>query len=140
MHRLHGAVKIAPAAASSLALTSGHTLGSGCNNNHGSVLLSVSGGQLPYAYSWTGNGSYAANTEDISNLSEGVYNLTITDALSGYLRATFVVPPDNSDIEILGINLQPAHCLADDGQISFSVSGSSPPFTSCRRSEQQPKT
>lgn len=129
VHRLHGAVKIAPAAASSLTLTSGHTLGSGCNNNHGSVLLSVSGGQLPYAYSWTGNGSYAANTEDISNLSEGVYNVTITDAQSGYLRAAFVVPPDNSDIEVLGINLQPAHCLVDDGQISFSVSGSSPPFT-----------
>jgi hypothetical protein len=43
--------------------------------NDGSVNLTVTGGTPPYAYSWN-NGN---NTEDLSNLSAGTYNVNVMD-------------------------------------------------------------
>ena len=43
--------------------------------NNGSINLSVSGGVAPYSYSW----SNGAVTEDISDLPEGYYKVTVTD-------------------------------------------------------------
>ena len=42
----------------------------------GSIVLTVSGGLLPYTYSW----STGATSEDISGLSAGVYSVSVTDA------------------------------------------------------------
>ena len=51
-----------------------------CNNpDFGSIEIELTGGILPYTYSWTGPGSYVASTEDIFNLSSGTYYLTVTD-------------------------------------------------------------
>ncbi|MBL7916236.1 MAG: M4 family metallopeptidase [Bacteroidia bacterium] len=47
-----------------------------CGNTDGSITLSVVGGTAPYTYSWN-NG---ATTSAISNLAEGTYTCTITDA------------------------------------------------------------
>jgi hypothetical protein len=54
-----------------------------CNGgNDGSIDLSVFGGAdcQAYTYSWTGPGGFTANTEDLSNLFAGTYNVTVTDA------------------------------------------------------------
>ncbi len=55
-----------------------------CNGGtNGSITLgTVSGGTQPYVYSWTktGDGAFHATTANISNLTAGTYNLTITDA------------------------------------------------------------
>ncbi|HQU59457.1 MAG TPA: SprB repeat-containing protein, partial [Saprospiraceae bacterium] len=53
------------------------TNASGANANDGSINLTISGGALPYQFSWS-NGSA---TEDISGLAPGSYVVTITDAL-----------------------------------------------------------
>ncbi len=45
----------------------------------GSIDVSVTGGTLPYTYSWSGPNGYTASTEDISQLELGVYNLVVTD-------------------------------------------------------------
>src|SRR5690606_24357440 len=49
-----------------------------CNGaNGGSITVKVNGGAPPYTYSWT---PAAGNSASISNLSAGVYTLTVTDA------------------------------------------------------------
>jgi len=50
------------------------------NGNDGSIQVTVSGGTAPYAYSWTSNTGFFSTSEDISNLVEGNYTLTATDA------------------------------------------------------------
>jgi hypothetical protein len=48
-----------------------------CNaGSDGSIDVSVSGGLNPYQYSW----SNSATSQDISNLSAGIYTLNVTDA------------------------------------------------------------
>ncbi|MCX7861706.1 MAG: gliding motility-associated C-terminal domain-containing protein [Bacteroidales bacterium] len=49
-----------------------------CNNGNGSINITVTGGQTPYSYSW----SNGATTEDISNLNDGTYTVTVTTAFN----------------------------------------------------------
>ena len=49
-------------------------------NNNNAIDLSISGGAAPYSYQWTGPNGFTAVSEDISGLTSGVYNVTITDA------------------------------------------------------------
>ncbi|MHB8842430.1 MAG: T9SS type A sorting domain-containing protein, partial [Candidatus Aquicultor sp.] len=54
-----------------------------CNSvNTGVIDLTVTNGTSPFTYSWTGPGTFTANTEDIANLTLGTYNVTVTDANS----------------------------------------------------------
>jgi hypothetical protein len=46
----------------------------------GGIDISVSGGVQPYTYAWNKNGQFLASTEDLSGLSGGQYQTTITDA------------------------------------------------------------
>jgi hypothetical protein len=47
----------------------------------GSIDLSVSGGTPPYTYAWTGPGGVNATIQDLSGLSAGTYDVTVTDAM-----------------------------------------------------------
>lgn len=40
----------------------------------------VTGGTPPYSYSWTGPNGFTSTSKDIYNLSNGLYNLTVTDS------------------------------------------------------------
>ncbi|WP_248722788.1 PKD domain-containing protein [Seonamhaeicola sp. ML3] len=48
--------------------------------NDGEINIEISGGTQPYSYSWTRNGSPYDTTQDLSNLSPGDYEVTVTDA------------------------------------------------------------
>ena len=51
-----------------------------CNGgNDGYIKLTITGGSGNYLYSWTGPGSFTANTKDISGLEAGTYTCTILD-------------------------------------------------------------
>ncbi len=51
-----------------------------CNGgNDGVIDITVSGGTSPYNFEWSGPGGFVANTEDIGNLSAGLYAVTVSD-------------------------------------------------------------
>ncbi len=67
-----------PAQALTIALTNVENIT--CKGmNDGKIDITVSGGWLPYTFSWTGSGGFTANTEDIADLPPGYYNVTISD-------------------------------------------------------------
>lgn len=60
-----------------------------CNDGTGSINITVTGGQMPYTYAWS-NGS---NSEDISNLNDGTYTVTVTTAFNCSQTYTATVNP-----------------------------------------------
>jgi gliding motility-associated-like protein len=51
-----------------------------CNGNaDGGINLTITGGTATYSYSWTGPNTFTANTEDITALLAGDYDITVTD-------------------------------------------------------------
>lgn len=46
----------------------------------GSIDLEVSGGVLPYTFTWSGPGGFTASSEDLSGLAGGTYAVTVLDA------------------------------------------------------------
>jgi large repetitive protein len=70
-----------------------HKLSRNCMNQNGnSIELSVSGGQAPYVYSWTGPNGYSSKVKDISNVAPGNYLVTVTD--SSNQSSSLAVPID----------------------------------------------
>lgn len=65
--------------------------------NDGRVNVNVSGGNLPYTFVWTKDGaSFNANSGNLSNLTPGVYDVTITEKNNcGTLHANYKIeePP-----------------------------------------------
>jgi gliding motility-associated-like protein len=51
-----------------------------CNGAaNGTINSTPAGGTLPYTYSWTGPSSFTSNTQDLSGLSTGLYELMLSD-------------------------------------------------------------
>ncbi len=60
-----------------------------CNgSNDGNIAVTIAGGTPPYNYAWSNAGG---NTPMISNLIPGAYTLTVTDADSSVLTATYTI-------------------------------------------------
>ena len=56
------------------------TVNADCSNHaNGSITANVTGDHSPYTYLWNGNGIVPAYTSQITNLSPGIYYLTVTD-------------------------------------------------------------
>lgn len=63
-----------------------------CGNTNGAAWCSVSGGQPPYTYAWTGPNGYTATTDSIFDLVGGTYSVTVTDNVGATATAnTWVV-------------------------------------------------
>lgn len=58
-----------------------------CNTTNGAIDVSVIGGNGSYAYSWS-NGQ---NTQDLANLSAGVFNLSVSDGLGCTTTSSYTV-------------------------------------------------
>ena len=95
-----------------------------CSLNNGIALVSnVSGGSLPYTYTWTGplgTGPFL-NNDTIENLSYGQYNVTVTDLVGCFFTdSTFV---DSTFILVDPINvLVPCNGI-DNGEITINTNG-----------------
>ena len=102
--------------------------------NNGSIDIEVAGGTGPYIYSWTANGCiiFGNSSQDINNLLDCCYTVTVTDATgcevteeiclqAPQVITLFVSTPSDSN------GLFDVSCNgASDGSISLTASGGTP--------------
>ena len=80
----------------------------------GSINLTVSGGTSPFSYAWTKSGdvSYSASTEDLSNLASGTYTVVVTDANNSTATTSIEITSGNVSVQVAvsvdGTNALPA--------------------------------
>ncbi|MBN1132523.1 MAG: gliding motility-associated C-terminal domain-containing protein [Bacteroidales bacterium] len=101
-----------------------------CNGfSDGTIDVTVSGGTPPYDFSWTGPSGFTATTGDISNLSPGDYELTITD--NAECTRVFPVQTLTEPLPItIATSVLNIRCFgAADGSINLTISGGTPPYT-----------
>jgi gliding motility-associated-like protein len=79
-----------------------------CGQLNGSIVTSVSGGTGPYTYAWTGS---ASTTGTASNLDDGDYDLTVTDANGCSVSDSYEV----EQIGSLTVNATPGSVSIDEG-------------------------
>ncbi|MDF1673696.1 MAG: HYR domain-containing protein, partial [Vicingaceae bacterium] len=90
--------------------------------NDGAINITVTGGIPVYSYSW----SNSAITEDISNLTAGFYQVTVTDSngcTANY--STTLTQPDSIAISTISFN---ATCTAPNGSIQAQIMGGVMPY------------
>jgi len=96
-----------------------------CNGGaNGSVDLTVSGGITPYSYNWTNN----AQSQDVGNLSAGIFNVTVQDA-NGCSATTGVTiaQPTALSASIAKTNVS---CNGgNNGAANLSVAGGTTPYS-----------
>lgn len=99
-----------------------------CNgDNNGSIYITVSGGTLPYSYSWTGPDSYAV--EDINGLKPGIYNLEITDGNGCKLNLDPIIITEPAILSALADSVTDISCFGSaDGAVLVTVTGGTLPY------------
>ena len=105
---------------------------------NGSINLTVTNGKAPFTYVWTGPGSFSATSEDLSGLSGGTYNVTVTDA-NGCSKTTSTTVEESSALLSLttipkmatkSVSINGSNTLGTTGgSIDLTVSGGTAPFT-----------
>lgn len=86
-------------------------------NSNGAIDISVAGGTAPYMYDWSNN----ADTEDISQLPDGVYTIDITDANGCTASAGYTILLTNTgelNAETIRIYPNPAN-----DNVNINISG-----------------
>ncbi|MDW8273824.1 MAG: gliding motility-associated C-terminal domain-containing protein, partial [Chitinophagales bacterium] len=93
------------------------------NANNGVIDLSVNGGTPGYSYLW----SNSATTQDLTNLSQGTYIVTVTDANQCTSTAQYSII--NPPLIITNKFITTPTCAGDsNGKIDLVVSGGVPPY------------
>jgi gliding motility-associated-like protein len=93
--------------------------------NDGSISISVNGGTGNYEFSWSGPGG-PYDTEDLAGLTQGTYNLTITDENDCETTLTAVV---EKPLEITLLEMIPACFEENNGSITVDVAGGVEPYS-----------
>jgi len=83
-------------------LNTGLPLGSTCGLSNGSITdVQVAGGMPPYTYKWTNADTgvpIGTNSNTITNLSSGNFNLEVTDSRCGNTKVGYFIADDQTDI------------------------------------------
>jgi len=90
-----------------------------CGLSNGSIDASATGGITPYTYLWSSPSGIT--TQDLSNISAGIYTLTVTGA-NGCTATTSAEVPDNAiTFSVSGITVANTACAPNNGGIDLSV-------------------
>ena len=102
------------------------TINENCNNSNGSINLTVTGGTLPYVYSWN-NG---ATTQDLSGLSVGTYSCSIRDANNCIFNTTNIsINNVSGNLQISSSNVINENCGDGTGAIDVTITGGANPLS-----------
>lgn len=97
-----------------------------CNNNQGAINISITGGTGAYTYVW----SNSATTEDLSNLNEGMYSCTVSDANSCQVpTGSLYVFNSAGNLQIQTVLITNEICNNHDGAANMSNTGGAGPYT-----------
>ena len=101
--------------------------------NNGNINISVTGGTAPYSFKWT-DVSSTSTSGDRNGITSGTYYLTVTDfnscVVSNLSSGGIVVNQPNNALSITTNTLQNVSVNGGtNGEISFSMSGGTPPYT-----------
>lgn len=96
-----------------------------CDDNSGAVNISVSGGTLPYAYTW----SNGASSQNISGLSEGDFSVYVTDASGCTDNGNYEVLNLGSDLSITQASVTNDICHGSTGEININYTGGVAPLS-----------
>lgn len=95
-----------------------------CNSSNGSIDLSVAGGEAPYSFKW----STGQSSEDLSDVSAGLYTVTVTDNV-GCSAQRSVFLKENNTLRMTGLST-PASCSGGaTGSIDLTISGGTAPYS-----------
>ncbi|HRH68677.1 MAG TPA: gliding motility-associated C-terminal domain-containing protein, partial [Flavobacteriales bacterium] len=92
---------------------------------------SVTGGTPGYTYAWSGPNGFSSSDQDLTSLTAGDYDLTVTDSngCTGGATATLTQPgPLDVVIELTDFGGAPVSCAGNDGGILLTVSGGTPAY------------
>ncbi|MDG1333897.1 MAG: choice-of-anchor L domain-containing protein [Crocinitomicaceae bacterium] len=96
-----------------------------CSNGLGSIDISVSGGAAPITYSW----SNGPTTQDVTNLTSGTYDVTVTDNNGCQVTAQAAINSASGSFAITQPIVTDENCSNGQGAIDISVTGQSNPVT-----------
>jgi gliding motility-associated-like protein len=94
-----------------------------CGGANGTINITVSQGFSPYTYAW----SNSATTRNISNLTAGTYQVTVTDS-KGCIDVAVITVNGTSNIVIIP-TVSNASCGLNNGSILVTVAGGSGQYT-----------
>jgi len=96
-----------------------------CGDGTGAIDIDVTGGSLPYTFAWDSGES----TEDISGISGGTYEVTVTDnnACSIVLQGT--VNNITGTLAVANDIIGDASCTSLNGYIDLTITGGATPYT-----------
>ena len=99
-------------------------------DNSGVINLQVSGGTLPYTYSWIGPDGFTAATEDLINIAKGNYAVTVTDARNCTQTAPPVFVDEPEYLLYVDIDItKEIQCFGQlSGQMTANVIGGTTPY------------
>ena len=100
-------------------------------NSTGSIVQTVSGGNPAYTYSWKKNSvSYGGNTKDLSSLTAGVYEVTITDSKGCTpLIKTYTVTQPSAALNASATTTDVSCFSGSNGTVNLTVTGGTSPYT-----------
>lgn len=87
-------------------------------NTNGSAEISVSGGSLPYTYTWIPN---VSNNNVANNLSSGYYQVFVADNTGCQVEVNFTI--EEPEALIILPNVSNPTCGLENGSISLQVTG-----------------
>lgn len=94
---------------------------------NGRITVSASNGTAPYEFFVNGN-SLGPGNNTSGNLMAGNYTVSVKDA-NGLTATTNVTIGDLPGPTIQNVNLIPATCAGNDGKITITPAGGTPPYT-----------